>query len=120
MEIQNGLTEWKSQTEGARKYHMAYIEQSKVALANLIDIAPKEFNKTLFTDMSKISDTFKAEKLYVAISATSPNLRSIVRSLTVFGFEKIGKEEISKYTTDKAILLLSFTLTQENEYVDDI
>ena len=118
LEIENGPLEWRLGAKESKKYHLASIESSKVALANLITIPAREYNKALFVDLCKMSETLKADRLYVALSKKAPQLANTVRSLTVYGFEKATPEEQKLFTSCLDITMLKIELTQEVDYVD--
>ena len=116
--MEQGPAEWRGPTQSAKRYHLAFLEASKVSLANLINIAAKEFNKSLFADLSKMSETLHAEHLYVALNRKNPQLTNIVRSLTVFGFEGVLPKDKEKFTTSPDIAMMRVDLSQEEDYVD--
>ncbi len=118
MEVENGPTEWLNGIKQARKYHLASIETSKLALANLITIGAKEFSKSLFADLSKVSESLHAKHLYVALSKLIPQFLNIVRSLRVYGFEKVSNEDRAKFTSSLDVAMLKLDLSSEEDYVD--
>ncbi len=119
MEVENGPAEWRNgKSKGTRKYHLASLESDKVALANLVNIEPRELSKALFVDLSKIAETMHAEHLYIALSRKSPQLANIIRSLTVYGFERVLPKELVGFTSSPGIMMLRFDLTAEEDFVD--
>ena len=120
LEVECGPAEWRAGIGESKKYHIASFESTKLSLANLINIPAKEFNKTLFADLCKISETLHSERLFVALSRKSPHLANIMRSLTVYGFEKASMVEQAKFTTNPEIIMLKIDLNQEEDDFVDI
>ena len=56
--------------------------------------------------------------LYIALSRSTPQLISIVRSILVYGFEKVSAEEQIKFTSNSDIIMFKMELHQDTDYVD--
>eukprot|EP00826_Nyctotherus_ovalis_P036854 TRINITY_DN3307_c0_g2_i15.p2 TRINITY_DN3307_c0_g2~~TRINITY_DN3307_c0_g2_i15.p2 ORF type:complete len:207 (+),score=63.67 TRINITY_DN3307_c0_g2_i15:189-809(+) len=118
LEIEHGPSEWRDQTKDPRKYHLAFVEQYKTALADLTKIPAAELTKTLFEDLSTMGETLGGKSLYVALSRNSPQLISIVRSLLVYGFEKVQSEEQMKFTSKSDVIMFKLDLAQDADFID--
>ena len=118
LEIEHGPLEWKNKEKDLRKYHLAFIEMYKAALGDLTKIPASELTKPLFDDLSKMSETLGATVLYVALSINSPQLINIVRSLLVYGFEKVQTEEQMKFTSNSNIMMFKLDLTIDSDFID--
>ena len=118
LEIEHGPLEWKDKEKDLRKYNLAFIEMYKAALGDLTKIPASELTKTLFEDLRKMSETLGATVLYVALSINSPQLISIVRSLLVYGFEKVKAEEQTKFTSNSSIVMFKLDLTIDPDFMD--
>ncbi len=86
--------------------------------ADFTEIEAKELNKLLLDDLCKIAERTKSETLYVALSTMDSAIRSIVRNMLVYGFEKTTKEEAEKYMSNPEVLLMKLEVNQEDDFVD--
>eukprot|EP00826_Nyctotherus_ovalis_P038136 TRINITY_DN3557_c0_g2_i14.p1 TRINITY_DN3557_c0_g2~~TRINITY_DN3557_c0_g2_i14.p1 ORF type:complete len:174 (-),score=27.79 TRINITY_DN3557_c0_g2_i14:140-661(-) len=115
LEIEHGPSEWRDLTKKPRKYHLAFVDMYNAALADRYEenrISAKELTKSLFADLSTMSETLGAEHLYVALFRNSPQFISTVRSLLVYGCEKIQSEEQMKFTSNSDIMMFKLELAQ--------
>ena len=118
LEVEHGPSEWRDQSKAGRRYHLASIDLYKSSLANLTKIPAKELTKALFEDLCKMSETLNGDYLYIALSRSTPQLISIVRSILVYGFEKVSTEEQIKFTSNADIIMFKMELHQDTDYVE--
>jgi hypothetical protein len=115
--IEHGLPEWRLQKD-PRRYQLAFNERCKQLFADLTTIAGKELGRALLDDVHKLAEDIKAEELYVAISLKDPERAKVVRSLLVYGFEKLESSEAGQLTSNPDVLLLKMEINQEDDFVD--
>ena len=118
LEVEHGPSEWRKGHE-AHKFHLGYIEAKKIALADLTYVPPIALNKSLLADLSKMADNLKADHLYLALSNRNvKQLASVLRSLIVYGFEKVKNEEVKLFTAKADKLFLRMEISREEDFVD--
>lgn len=116
--VDQGLAEWREKDATPRRYRLGCIADEETLLADLTEINAREINRPLLDDICKVAEKTRSEGLFVALSLSLPQIGNVVRSLITYGFERLGKEEDAKLTTNSAVILLRLEVNQEDDFVD--
>ena len=117
LEVEYGLAEWRAKGEAPRRYKLGCLETEKLLLADLTE-AGKEIGRALLDDLCSLTEKTKAETLVIALAAMQPAAGHLVRSLLVFGFEAVSKEEAQRFTSRQDVVLMRMEVNQEDDFVD--
>lgn len=115
LEIEDSGNEWSNKKLTPKHYSVEHLTNEKIVLVDFTELPFSEMTKLLLNDIYSLAGVLGAEELYIGVSLLNEEKNKILRSLLVFGYEKVIEET---FTSNTDVVMLRIDVNQEYDFVD--